>query len=290
MALFNIAGDIVLDPILFEDLPLGGAWTTRRRTISPADLAGFAGVAAEFSPLVVDEPYARETAFGGQIVPGTMISALAVGLGSLDVPLPATAGMVGMSWRYLIPVRPGDSLSTKWRLNRKRAVENPSVGLCFWQIEVLNQRGEIVATGEVGRLVQRRRHQGRATETNPTGATQPAVAVDEAEAAESPARRRRRRGGRGGGGGGGAQEVDQPSEMAPPADLPEPAPADTPAAGRRRRRRGGRGSGNGSTGSAPSHTELAPPPPPVETGPAPSTRRTAAEGGLRGVLRRLRGT
>lgn len=210
-----------------------------------------------------------------------MIAAVAIGLGSLDVPIPATAGMVGMSWRFLKPVRPGDSLSTKWRLNRKRAVENPDVGLVFWQIEVLNQRGEVVALGEVGRLVQRRSATAGAGHSVVTA---PAAETSDAVAPETPARRRRRRGGRGG--GGGAEREPRPVI----AELPEPAPADTPSPSRRRRRRRG---GNGNGGAAPSPTETAPPPPPVELGaPVPSAPARSAPdagGGIRSVFRRLRG-
>jgi acyl dehydratase len=302
--LYNARRDF-LDPIFFEDLPLGGLWTTRRRTITPADLTAFAGVAAEFSPLVVDETYARSTAFGGQVVPGSMIAALAIGLGSLDVPIPATAGMVGMTWRFLKPVRPGDSPYTTWRLNRKRAVENPEVGLVFWQIDVFNQRGEVVATGEVGRLVQRRAVGAPAaaaprvgTGVAPVRSAVAASVVDEA-AAEPAARRRRRRGGRGAGGGAGGAGGAGGREAAPAiADVPEPAPADPPAPSRRRRRRrssngtGGAGAGVGS-GTAPSSTEAAPPAPPVEPThrDAAESRGAAADGGrgLRGVFRRLRG-
>lgn len=298
---FSTRGDNFLDPILFEDLPLGGTWTTRRRTITAADLAAFAGVAAEFSPLVVDETYARGTSFGGHVVPGTMISSLAVGLGSLDVPIPASAGMVGMTWRFLLPVRPGDSLETTWRLNRKRAVQNPAVGLCFWSIDVLNHRGEIVATGEVGRLVRRRQHQGRATEAGPAApaasAPEPqAATAPEAPAAEpadgsEPARRRRRRGGRGGGASAPtAPESPAAAEARALPSLPDPAPADAPSPGRRRRRRGGRGGGGGGASGAPSPSELAPPPPPVELGSPAPARTPAPEGGLRGVFRRLRGS
>jgi len=286
----------LLDPIFFEDLPLGGLWTTRRRTITPADLTAFAGVAAEFSPLVVDETYARSTTFGGQVVPGSMIAAVATGLGSLDVPIPATAGMVGMSWRFLKPVRPGDSLHTVWRLNRKRAVENPALGLVFWQIEVFNQRGEVVAMGEVGRLVQRRAvTSARARDsTTPMAAVAEGVTADADGNGEAGTRRRRRRGGRGGGTGTGtgtgtAAGTAEREARPVVAELPEPAPADTPSPGRRRRSRGGRGgNGTGGSGGGPSPTESAPPPPPVEVTPTPRVD-SGGERGLRGVFRRLRG-
>ena len=94
--------------------------------------------------------------FGEPVVPGTLVAAVTTGLGAIDVPVPATVGLVGTTWRFLRPVRPGDTIGSRWRLNRKRPVENPRWGLVVWQVEVENQRGETVATGEVTRLVCRR--------------------------------------------------------------------------------------------------------------------------------------
>ena len=262
--------DHISQPLYFEDLPLGGAWTTRRRTIAPADLTTFAGVAGDMSPLLIDEPFARAGHFQGPVAPGTLLAAAAVGLGSLDVPLPATVGLVGMSWKFLKPVRPGDTIQTRWRLFRKRAVENPAWGLAFWHVEVLDQDGQRVAEGEVSRLVARR---GAAA----SAGTAPA---------ETPARRRRRR--RGG-------SADRVSEVVQSAPLPEPAPADAPPPSRRRRRRGGGGNGsrNGSprSDSAPeSAPAQAPEPPPPSTFAQPAPSAGAKRSGLGGVFRRLRGS
>jgi len=256
-----------LQPLYFEDLPLGGAWTTRRRTIAPADLAAFAGIAGDMNPLLIDEPFARSGHFRGPVAPGTFLAAAAVGLGSIDVPMPATVGMVGMSWKFLKPVRPGDTVQTRWRLFRKRAVENPAWGLAFWHVEVLDQDGQLLAEGEVSRLVARR---GQAAGAQPA-------------APEAPARRRRRR--RGG-------SVDRVSEVVESAPLPEPAPADAPPPSRRRRRRGGGGNGgrNGSPRPESTPAPVAEPPPMSAFAAQPAPATGAKRSGLGGVLRRLRGS
>jgi len=137
-------------------LPLGGEWTTRRRTITQADLIAFVGLSGDYNPLYTDVEHARGGPYGEPVVPGTLVAAVTTGLGAIDVPVPATVGMVGMTWRFLRPVRPGDTIGARWRLNRKRPVDNPQWGLAVWQIEVENQRGETVATCEITRLVSRR--------------------------------------------------------------------------------------------------------------------------------------
>ncbi|MGH7777384.1 MAG: MaoC family dehydratase, partial [Candidatus Dormibacterales bacterium] len=135
---------------------LGGSWETRGRTLTDADLTSFSCLAGDFNPLHVDERHAGAGHFGGRVAHASLISGIALGLGSMDVPLSATIGMVGMSWKFNLPVRPGDTVRTRWRLARKRAVANPRWGLTVWEVEVLDQKEAVVAQGEVARIVARR--------------------------------------------------------------------------------------------------------------------------------------
>src|SRR2546423_6781278 len=91
----------VLELVHFEDLPLGGEWRTRRRTITTADLAAFVALSGDYNPLYTDVEHARGGPFGELVVPGALVAAIATGLGALDVPLPGTVGMVGMYWKIL---------------------------------------------------------------------------------------------------------------------------------------------------------------------------------------------
>jgi acyl dehydratase len=207
--LLNTRTENVLELQHFEDLPLGGEWTTRRRTVTEADVAAFVGLAGDYNPLYTDLEHARSSQYGGLVAPGALVAALATGLGSMDVPLPATIGLVGMSWKFLLPVQPGDTLGSRWRLSRKRNVENPRWGLAVWQVDVENQRGEMVASAEVTRLVSKREQPVERTGRS---------------------RRRRRK---------GAPAGQAAADVVLTEPVPEPAPADLPTpAARRRRRRG----------------------------------------------------
>ncbi len=119
------------------------------------------------------------------MVPGALLVAIAMGLGSMDVPLARTVALVGTTWRFERPVRPGDTVRCRWRLNRKRAVEEPAWGLCGFAVEMENQRSEVVASGDVVRLLERR----------PVVGAEPApvAAPPEGEVARTGRRRRRRR-------------------------------------------------------------------------------------------------
>jgi hypothetical protein len=152
----------------------------------------------------MDAPRAAQGHFGGRVAHGSLLISVALGLASIDVPQPNTVALVGATWRFLKPVKPGMTVHAVWRLARKRDVTNPRWGLAVWQVELLDQNEEGVLEGEVSVLVNRRE-----------------VAVS----AASRSRRRRR----------GKAPLATPAPTAE-ANLPEPAPADTPSPASRRRR------------------------------------------------------
>lgn len=212
---------------------------------------------------------------------------MAIGLGSLDVPVPATVALVGMTWRFTRAVPVGSTVRSRWRLNRKRGVQRPGWGLTGWQVEVLGPGAEVCAIGEVTRLVARRAavpvaHPAR------TEAPQTAEQVVQAGPVATAARGRRR---------GTAVPAGLPSaEIAPP----DPAPADVPSPARRSRRRrrggGGGGGGNGGVASGPTNGSsgpgvpvtaepVAPAPPaaPVSAPAPPTPSVPPAPGGVDGT-------
>ena len=226
-------------------------------------------LSGDFNPLYADVEHARRGHYGGLVVPASLIAAVVAGLGSMDVPLPDTVALVGWTWQFKAPVRPGDTVLSRWRLNRKRDVEDARWGLVSWQIEVENQRNEVVAVGEVVRLVARR-------EVDALEEPEPG------EVSRSGRRRRRRRSG----GNGGRPEVvavqlaresgapEPPVETPPPPqpsqpDLVPAGPAAEPGPGPSRRRRRRRGNGNGS-GGGPQGGDAPPAPAEIAAAPAPA--------------------
>ena len=197
----------------FEDLDLGGSWTTRGRTITETDIVNHASTSGDWGPLHVNQEFASAGHFGTRVAHGSLLISLAMGLGAMDVPHPATVGMVGTGWRFMRPVRAGDTIRAHYRLSRKRDVDEPRWGLAVWRIEITNQRQEIVAEGEVTVLVTKR--------------DVPHVSI------ASTASKRHRRGRRGK--DPVAVPVEVPAAPSAGANLPEPAPADAPAPSTRRR-------------------------------------------------------
>src|SRR5579872_6822134 len=67
-----------LDLLYFEDLPLGGEWLSRRRTLTETDLALYRGLAGDLNPLHSDREHAERSPIGLSL-PGPLLGAVALG-------------------------------------------------------------------------------------------------------------------------------------------------------------------------------------------------------------------
>lgn len=143
-------------PLYFEDLEPGMQWRTGSRTVTEADLVGFAGVSGDFNPIHVDAVHAAASGFGERIAHGALVLAIATGLrqqeGRLRGTLKAWLGM--REWRFRAPVRIGDTLTVVNRMTELRRREED--GLAVQLVSVVNQREEVVAEGEFLTLVRLR--------------------------------------------------------------------------------------------------------------------------------------
>jgi acyl dehydratase len=258
-----------LEPLSYDDLPLGGEWTTRRRTISDAEIALFAGVAGDLSPLTIEAPEN-----GRRPAPPALVVALAVGLGSVDTPVPSVAEWAWLNWKFPRPVHAGDTIYARWTLTQKR----PPVGgapssIIVWRVDVHTQDGALCAEGEIGAKV--RRGVAVAERARPAAAEPPSSSA-------APRRRRRRPRANG-------SVPEPPPVAAPPAATAKPERAAGPSRRRRRRRPSGSGAREEEHEPRAAHVPETSPTPAVAS-PAPVTTpgRPATRSGLGGVLRRLR--
>ena len=141
----------------YEELDIGRRFETPRRTVSEADIGTFAGLTADFNPLHMDEIFAAESDFKGRITHGPMIVGMAFGLASRAGLMDGTVlGLLDIAWKFMAPVRPGDTISAVVTVRDKRFTKKPDRGVVTLQLDVLNQRGETVQVGTAKVLVRRR--------------------------------------------------------------------------------------------------------------------------------------
>src|ERR1022692_1176440 len=140
----------------FEDINVGDELLTPRITVTEGHILAYAGVAGDFSPLHMDEVYAKGTHFGGRVAHGLMGLTLADGL-KVQSAFFQDGIALGWSWDFKRPIRIGDTLHVRFRIAEGRVSRSrPDMGILAIAIELLNQRGEIVQQGEHRLMVPRR--------------------------------------------------------------------------------------------------------------------------------------
>ncbi len=138
-------------PRYFEDVEIGEAVETPGRTVTEADLVAYARIAGDHESLDLT----RTPPGLAPAVPDILIIALTSGLGfRVPVPQPQVLAFMVLDWRFLLPVRVGDTVRCRIRVVAKRGLREG--GVLVEKREIVNQRGEVVQEGEYKLMVARR--------------------------------------------------------------------------------------------------------------------------------------
>lgn|ERR1700712_4625091 len=141
---------------VFDEFEIGQSFVTPGRTITEADIGAFAGLTGDFNPVHTDEVFAAASDFGSRIAHGPMGIGIAFGLASrLDLIDGTVVALLGVTWDFKAPMRPGDTIRALIAVQEKRTVKNPSLGLIELAIEMVSQRDEVLQSG-VARLLMRK--------------------------------------------------------------------------------------------------------------------------------------
>jgi 3-hydroxybutyryl-CoA dehydratase len=146
------------DMYYLEDLEIGRRVETAGRTITEADIVAFAGLSGDYSPMHVDEEWARKNhAFGGRVAHGMLIASVSYALRAPVVDYLNLVGWLEVVRRFGRPVRAGDTVRATWTIEEVRPSNSrPGTGVVRLAIEVRNQHGEVVQDGHDILLVNAR--------------------------------------------------------------------------------------------------------------------------------------
>ena len=137
-----------------EDLTQGSVAESRGRTITEADVVGFAGLSGDFHPLHLDAEYAAKARFGQRIGHGMLT--LAVTSGLIELSPAAVQAFAGMDRvRFLRPVLFGDTVHVRSETASIEPLDD-TCGRVVLAITVLNQRDEPVLVFEMRLIVSSR--------------------------------------------------------------------------------------------------------------------------------------
>ncbi|WP_370269385.1 MaoC family dehydratase [Nioella sp.] len=145
--------------LYWEDLNEGDQFDSPTRTITEADVTGFACLSGDFNRLHVDAEYAAGSAYGQRIAHGLLVVSVMSGLTTrmlLNTFLePSLLGLLDMQCRFPKPTFIGDTIGVRVTVAEKRETSKPERGILSFRREVTNQRGETVVEGVWKLLVRR---------------------------------------------------------------------------------------------------------------------------------------
>jgi hypothetical protein len=126
----------------FEDVVLDGVLETPAITLTHAHVAIFRGLVGDAGD-------------DADAIPDLLPLCLSTGLG-WRVPQPplAVRAFMGVEWRVLLPLRVGDTISSRSRTVVKRAMRDG--GVIIEERDIVDQRGIVVQSGRFTFLVARR--------------------------------------------------------------------------------------------------------------------------------------
>jgi 3-hydroxybutyryl-CoA dehydratase len=120
------------------------------KTVTEADVTGFAGIIGDFNPIHVDAEYARKTRFGRRVAHGMLTGGLISTVLGNKLPGPGSI-YLSQQLEFLAPVYIGDTITAvvevvDWR---------PEKRIITLKTDAYNQEERQVATGMAVLLVDR---------------------------------------------------------------------------------------------------------------------------------------
>lgn len=143
--------------LYFEEFHAGEVYRTKGRTVTEADVIIFAGLSGDYTPIHMDEEYAKKSPFGTRIAHGFLGTALASGLlTQLGITEETAIALLEFTCRFTGAIRIGDTIHVRQTVREKRETSKPGRGIVNFDIEVVNQKEEVVIAGSEKIMVRKR--------------------------------------------------------------------------------------------------------------------------------------
>lgn len=131
----------------YDQLEAGQAFVSRGRTITEADVVGFAALTGDWHPQHSDAVWAGKSAFGERIAHGMLVISFAVGLVPLDPNRVVALRRLG-DVVFKRPVKLGDTLRVSGKVAELSPI-SPEAGLVTFAWSIHNQDDQLVCRARV---------------------------------------------------------------------------------------------------------------------------------------------
>lgn len=144
--------------LYFEEFEPGQSITSMGRTITEADVVGFAALTGDWTTIHTDAEYAARQPFGQRVAHGllglSVASALATRLGFIEETVLAFRE-IG-SWKFSLPIYFGDTIHMRATVTETKPMRRLGGGLVVFKVEILNQDDKVVQRGTWSLLIKSR--------------------------------------------------------------------------------------------------------------------------------------
>lgn len=141
--------------LYFEEFTVGDGLTTSGRTITEADIVNFAALSGDWTSIHTDAEFAKGIMFGERIAHGLLVLSIATGLAVRSGVIEGTViAFREIGWKFSGVVKIGDTVRSRLEIGEKKAMPRLGGGSVTMNVEVLNQRDEVVQRGTWVMLVK----------------------------------------------------------------------------------------------------------------------------------------
>lgn len=141
----------------WDDAKEGDECTSPTYTVTAARIDAYAELTGDFTPVHVNEEYAKKSHFGQRVAHGLMGLSVADGLKTQSEYRFLPGMSLGWTWDFVLPIAINDVLHIKFRIGAMRPSKSKSDwGIVVIPAELINQKGQVVQKGEHRLMVPRR--------------------------------------------------------------------------------------------------------------------------------------
>jgi acyl dehydratase len=141
----------------YEDYAVGDEFITPARTVTEAEVTLFAALSGDYNRLHTDAEYAAQGPFGERIAHGLLGLSIVIGLAyRTEIDPDGALAFLGLSWKFSGPIRFGDTIHAIIQIASMRPTRALDRGIIVQATQLLNQRGEVVQSGELTMMLRRR--------------------------------------------------------------------------------------------------------------------------------------
>jgi acyl dehydratase len=141
----------------YEDYAVGDEFITPARTVTEAEVTLFAALSGDYNRLHTDAEYAAQGPFGERIAHGLLGLSIVIGLAyRTEIDPDGAVAFLGLSWKFSGPIRFGDTIHAIIQIASMRPTRALDRGIIVQATQLLNQRGQVVQSGELTMMLRRR--------------------------------------------------------------------------------------------------------------------------------------